>query len=390
MEKVGIFCESFRVKNRDETPQRDKGASPLDHASSPSVASIQQPRGRNSFVHEHFQAQYRSSLTCPHCLKQSNTFDPFLCISLPIPLRQTRPMCVTLVFNTKGQRHLRVGLAVPLFGSLSTLRALVAAEGNISPDQFSLLPLLWSGYHHSLPSSPYAFTAGPDGQRLPPSGTLSSEYLNQGNSKVLLLICNTAGSGTQAVRFGPPFLILEDRSISWDQLHQSILSKLYYLMLNGSQAQNAGALFKIRVVGGSAAYSYLSPQDSRPLYHPAVDRALKFCGPGGPPHVKLVIEWEPSTKECLFGSIQEEVVKDAESVRNQQQQHLQQHSCTLDECFKLYTKEEQLAPDDAWKCPHCKQLQQGMVKMSLWTLPDILILHLKRFRQVGQLQSGLK
>ncbi|KAI3352363.1 hypothetical protein L3Q82_005329 [Scortum barcoo] len=255
--------------------------------------------------------------------------------------------------------------------------------------QFST-PLLRSGYHHSLPSSPYTSTAGPDGQRLPPSGTLSSEYLNQGGStKVLLLICNTAGSGQQAVRFGPPFLMREDRSISWDQLQQSILSELYYLMLNGSQAQNAGPLFKIRVVGGSAAYSYLSPQDSRPLCHPAVDRALKFCGPGGPTHVKLVIEWEHKMKECLFGSIQEEVVKDAESVRNQQQQHLQQHSCTLDECFQLYTKEEQLAPDDAWKCPHCKQLQQGMVKMSLWTLPDILILHLKRFRQVGERRNKL-
>lgn len=46
----------------------------------------------------------------------------------------------------------------------------------------------------------------------------------------------------------------------------------------------------------------------------------------------------------LFGSIQEEVVKDAESVRNQQQQHVQQHSCTLDECFQLYTKEEQVSP----------------------------------------------
>ena len=32
----------------------------------------------------------RSSLTCPQCQKQSNTFDPFLCISLPIPLPQTR------------------------------------------------------------------------------------------------------------------------------------------------------------------------------------------------------------------------------------------------------------------------------------------------------------
>ncbi|KAF5908163.1 ubiquitin carboxyl-terminal hydrolase 43-like, partial [Clarias magur] len=48
-----------------------------------------------------------------------------------------------------------------------------------------------------------------------------------------------------------------------------------------------------------------------------------------------------------------------------------------------------LAPDDAWKCPHCKQLQQGMVQMSLWTLPDILILHLKRFRQVGERRNKL-
>ena len=38
-------------------------------------------------------------------------------------------------------------------------------------------------------------------------------------------------------RFGPPFHMREDRTISWDQLQQSILSKLYYLMLNGSQAQ---------------------------------------------------------------------------------------------------------------------------------------------------------
>ncbi|KAI4879816.1 hypothetical protein NFI96_008772 [Prochilodus magdalenae] len=48
-----------------------------------------------------------------------------------------------------------------------------------------------------------------------------------------------------------------------------------------------------------------------------------------------------------------------------------------------------LAPDDAWKCPHCKQLQQGMLKLSLWTLPDILILHLKRFRQVADRRNKL-
>uniref|UniRef100_A0A8C5IEV8 ubiquitinyl hydrolase 1 n=1 Tax=Junco hyemalis TaxID=40217 RepID=A0A8C5IEV8_JUNHY len=73
----------------------------------------------------------------------------------------------------------------------------------------------------------------------------------------------------------------------------------------------------------------------------------------------------------------------------QQQAHGQQHSCTLDECFQLYTKEEQLAPDDAWRCPHCKVPQQGTVKLSLWTLPDILIIHLKRFRQVAEQRHKL-
>uniref|UniRef100_A0A3P9PSG8 ubiquitinyl hydrolase 1 n=1 Tax=Poecilia reticulata TaxID=8081 RepID=A0A3P9PSG8_POERE len=366
-------------EDANPTPDNNNSKNPS------SLPSTQQPRGRHSFVQEHFQAQYRSSLTCPHCLKQSNTFDPFLCISLPLPLRQTRPLCVTLVFSTKGQRYLRVGLAVPLFGSVSSLRAMVAAEGSIAPDQVILSELYSTGFQRSF-SDDDDLTAIADSDvvyafQAPPNSSRGGSVPHSGNPGSILY--------NPIYLFGPPFLMLEDRNISWEQLQQSILSQQYYLMVNGSQAQNAGVEFKVRVVGGSATYSYLSPKDSRPLCHPAVDRALKSCGPGGPPHVKLVIEWDHSSKERLFGNIHEEVVKDAESVRSQQQQHLQQHNCTLDECFQLYTKEEQLAPDDAWKCPHCKQLQQGMVKMSLWTLPDILILHLKRFRQVGERRNKL-
>ncbi|KAJ8798602.1 hypothetical protein J1605_016405 [Eschrichtius robustus] len=49
-----------------------------------------------------------------------------------------------------------------------------------------------------------------------------------------------------------------------------------------------------------------------------------------------------------------------------------------------------LAPDDAWRCPHCKQLQQGSITLSLWTLPDVLIIHLKRFRQEGDKRMKLQ
>lgn len=59
----------------------------------------------------------------------------------------------------------------------------------------------------------------------------------------------------------------------------------------------------------------------------------------------------PFALRSLFGNIQEEVVEDAESVRLQQQAHRQQHSCTLDECFQLYTKEEQVRGTLPAPCP---------------------------------------
>lgn len=52
----------------------------------------------------------------------------------------------------------------------------------------------------------------------------------------------------------------------------------------------------------------------------------------------------------LFGSIQEERVQDADSVWRQQQAH-QQQSCTLDECFQFYTKEEQVPPWESTPLP---------------------------------------
>ncbi|XP_018423799.1 PREDICTED: ubiquitin carboxyl-terminal hydrolase 43 [Nanorana parkeri] len=404
---------------------------PVSEQSSLSSSPSSQTDGGHSFVQEHFQAQYRSSLTCPHCHKQSDTYDPFLCVSLPIPLRQTRALNVTLAFHSKQQRFLRIGLAVPLFGTVAALRQMVADEGKIPSDQVILaelnssgfqrsfsddedmntiaegdpvyvfqvpLPLpkapgscrtsgLYSptiGYPHSLPSSPRSFDT--NSTRLPGGGSVSSEFLAS-SSKLLLLLCNLDGSGQQALRFGPPLLLWEDRTASWDQLQQSILGKAQYLMRSDAHLPTGGVSFHIRV-GAPTSNCYLSAKDARPLQHADIDRALQLCGSGGPPHVKLAVEWESKTKERLFGNIQEEVVRDDESVRAQQLDH-QQQSCTLDECFQLYTKEEQLAPDDAWRCPHCKVLQQGTVKLSLWTLPDILIIHLKRFRQVGSRRNKL-
>jgi ubiquitin carboxyl-terminal hydrolase 31 len=55
------------------------------------------------------QAQFRSSLTCPACLRQSNTFDPFFCVSLPIPQRTLRALIATVLYLDQSPRQAGVG-----------------------------------------------------------------------------------------------------------------------------------------------------------------------------------------------------------------------------------------------------------------------------------------
>lgn len=61
-------------------------------------------RCNNSFVHAVFQAQFCSSVTCPRCDRQSNTFDPFLCVSVPVP-QNHHGIYVTVLYASQQPRQ---------------------------------------------------------------------------------------------------------------------------------------------------------------------------------------------------------------------------------------------------------------------------------------------
>lgn len=61
-------------------------------------------RCNESFIHNVFQAQFKSSLTCPRCMRQSNTFDPFLCISIPVPQCYSMPIFITVIYTSQQPR----------------------------------------------------------------------------------------------------------------------------------------------------------------------------------------------------------------------------------------------------------------------------------------------
>ncbi|KAG9160439.1 hypothetical protein Leryth_008823 [Lithospermum erythrorhizon] len=54
-------------------------------------------------------------------------------------------------------------------------------------------------------------------------------------------------------------------------------------------------------------------------------------------------------------------------------------SISLDKCLDAFLKEEPLGPEDMWYCPNCKKHQQASKKLDIWRLPEILVIHLKRF-----------
>jgi len=54
--------------------------------------------------------------------------------------------------------------------------------------------------------------------------------------------------------------------------------------------------------------------------------------------------------------------------------------CTLQACLNLFTRKEKLDKDNAWYCNKCKEHKQATKKMEIWKTPDILIMHLKRFK----------
>lgn len=63
---------------------------------------------------------------------------------------------------------------------------------------------------------------------------------------------------------------------------------------------------------------------------------------------------------------------------------------TLHDCFDLFTAEEILDGDDAWLCPHCKQHRKTSKRLQISRLPNILIIHLKRFQQRGWTRTSDK
>ena len=92
----------------------------------------------------------------------------------------------------------------------------------------------------------------------------------------------------------------------------------------------------------------------------------------------IVIEWDSIDyyNDDVERYVDHETVQKVKGARTQEQANGGK-TINLEDCFEEFTKPERLG--DGYKCDKCKKADTTISKLDIWRLPDILVIHVKRF-----------
>lgn len=265
-------------------------------------------RCNNSFVQAVFQAQFRSSLACPRCHKQSNTFDPFHCISVQLPQLAQQFVFVTVLYAKQHPRQVKLGLSVPLGSPIVALREQLQADTGIPLDRMVLTEIQETGFVRvfcdsqpismlspedsiycietvydeakktSSSAAPSTTTAGTTTNNntaatgtvtTTTSTTMTTTTANDDTTtKLTLLLMNVkrlSPKDNDVQRFSTPFCVQVNRDISYTELQKSLLKEMRAILKSDvfTYATPTTEMFKIRLQDPSAdPDTYIEPNVS--------------------------------------------------------------------------------------------------------------------------------
>ena len=203
--------------------------------------------------------------------------------------------------------------------------------------------------------------------------------------------------------FGLPFLVQCEGDRSFRHLYRRALKQVFRFL---SPEARAAALKTIRESGVVNAAESTLPfvvrvvHGQNPLLACGLCRSPTCQGCNlpldsqnvvgnvvGAPTFSLALDWvDPS---AYYDGIISRVVMDP-SLREVEERTGVRAGVTLAACLDEYTKEETLEDDIGWRCGRCKALRRGRRQEQVWTLPDILVIHVKRFQASGRWRDKVR
>ncbi|KAJ7068863.1 hypothetical protein B0H15DRAFT_871868, partial [Mycena belliarum] len=107
----------------------------------------------DSVIVDLFQGQYQSTLVCPECRKVSITFDPFMYLTLPLPVQKKWHHEILYVPWDVEKPHLKVPVEIGRDASFKDLRHLLGRWMGVPPDNLLTLETFASKFFKSLDDS---------------------------------------------------------------------------------------------------------------------------------------------------------------------------------------------------------------------------------------------
>ncbi|KAL3312499.1 ubiquitin carboxyl-terminal hydrolase [Cichlidogyrus casuarinus] len=125
-----------------------------------------------------------------------------------------------------------------------------------------------------------------------------------------------------------------------------------------------------------------------PFNYSLLNEALDFCSPFGGPNetapvsktVYLGIDWETSVMHLLYQYREEEFTKKLVlDVEEKLQANDVEKETSIYDCLESFVGSEKLSEEDGFKCSRCNVTRPMTKKFDFWTLPQVLVVHMKRF-----------
>uniref|UniRef100_A0A8C1J2K5 Ubiquitin carboxyl-terminal hydrolase n=1 Tax=Cyprinus carpio TaxID=7962 RepID=A0A8C1J2K5_CYPCA len=313
----GLHEDLNRVKKKPYLALRDAEGRPDEIVAKEAWANH---RLRNdSVIVDIFHGLFKSTLVCPECSKVSVTFDPFCYLTLPLPMKKDRTMEVFLVRTDPQFRPMQYRVVVPKMGAVADLCSALAKLSGVPSENMVVADV----YNHRF----HKIYKRDDGL----NHILEKDdifVLEEDSEKMNLPVyfrerhAKHSGGSSGTMLFGQPLLITVQRhNLTVDTLYERVLERIGLVL----------------------------------FFCWSISILHQFC------HCNLVSPQAYDKHESML--------------------HAQKKKTTvaLRECIELFTTMETLGEHDPWYCPTCKKHQQATKKFDLWSLPRILVVHLKRF-----------
>ena len=181
-------------------------------------------------------------------------------------------------------------------------------------------------------------------------------------------------------RIGFPLLTNFDSTLSCSDLWQYLWDQVSCFILHSNEEndfrliESAQKMLHIRIVDQLSNGNQIHEGSILPRYSsmPILNFLKDFSTDN---YLFLFFEWIPGN------NLQKKIYANAKFMNQSSsvQPFSENNFQTLNQCFSTFSKPERLDEDNKWYCSSCKHHVRAMKSIQLWKLPNVLLIHLKRF-----------